>query len=102
MRREEHAQVPRSPVVVLLTLYRRTKLADEILERLRERFPREMAATVLGYSVAIDEAQSHGRSIWEYAPRSHAAKMLEALGHELLSRGPGVVKRSERSTSLSP
>jgi chromosome partitioning protein len=73
--------------MVVPTLYRRTKLADEILERLRARFPDQISETVLGYSVAIDEAQSHGQSIWEYAPRSRAAKLLEALGVELLRRG---------------
>lgn len=95
VRRDEHTELVVSMVVP--TLYRRTKMADEILEKLRERFPRELAATVLGYSVVIDEAQSHGRSIWEYAPRSHAAKLLEALGHELLARGKGGAEVSDRA-----
>jgi chromosome partitioning protein len=85
VRREEHTELQVSMVVP--TLYRRTRMADEILERLRKRFPREIAATTLGYNVVIDEAQSHGRSIWEYAPNSHAAELLEALGYEILARG---------------
>ncbi len=85
VRRDHHTDLRVSMVVP--TLYRRTKLADEILERLRARFPEELSRTVLGYSVAIDEAQSHGRSIWEYAPRSRAAALLEAIGLELLQRG---------------
>jgi chromosome partitioning protein len=95
VRREERTELAVSMVVP--TLYRRTRMADEILERLRARFPQQIASTVLGYSVVIDEAQSHGRSIWEYAPRSHAAELLEALGHELLSRSRERAEPTERS-----
>ncbi len=74
--------------MVVPTLYRKTQLAGEILEKLRQRFPREISRTVLGYSVKIDEAQSHGRTIFEYAPRSSGAAALAALAAELLERAP--------------
>jgi chromosome partitioning protein len=38
--------------------------------------------------VKIDEAQSHGRTIFEYAPRSTGARALAALAEELLERAP--------------
>jgi chromosome partitioning protein len=85
VRRDQHTDL--SVAMVIPTLYRRTRMADEILERLRARFPQELASTTLGYHVVIDEAQSHGRSIWEYAPKSDAARWFEALGLELLARG---------------
>ena len=85
--RASRAEAPRLAMVVP-TLQRKTQLADEILAKLRERFPRELARTVLGWSVKIDEAQSHGRTIFEYAPRSTGARALAALAEELLERAP--------------
>jgi chromosome partitioning protein len=74
--------------LVVPTLYRKTQLADEILARLRARFPAELSRTVLGWSVKIDEAQSHGRTIFEYAPRSSGAQAIAAIADELLARAP--------------
>jgi chromosome partitioning protein len=85
---ERRGAAPRLTMVVP-ALYRKTQLADEILAKLRERFPREMARTPLGWAVKIDEAQSHGKTIFEYAPASSAARMLGALADELLERDPG-------------
>ncbi|WP_375761303.1 ParA family protein [Corallococcus exercitus] len=68
---------------VVPTLYRKTALATAILERLRAYFPDALAATPLGYSVKVDEAQSHGKTIWEYAPQSPGARMLAAIAKEI-------------------
>ena len=76
--------------MVVPVLYRKTALADEILEKLRERFPEEICRTVLGYSVQIDEAQSHGSTVWEHAPNSKGAAALEAIAMELATRGAGL------------
>jgi chromosome partitioning protein len=73
--------------LVVPTLYRRTQLADEILAKLRERFPAELSRTVLGWSVKVDEAQSHGRTVFEHAPRSAGARDLAAIADEILARG---------------
>jgi chromosome partitioning protein len=79
-----------APTVTLIVpaLYRKTQLADEILAKLRERFPDEMAGTVLGWSVKVDEAQSHGLTVFEYAPSSIGAHALAALADELVRREP--------------
>ena len=69
--------------MVVPTFYRRTRLAHEILERLKKRFPKEIAHTVVGYHVKIDEAQSRGQSIFEYAPRDRGAKVMAELAEEL-------------------
>jgi chromosome partitioning protein len=53
-------------------------MAGEILEKLRQHFPKQLAQTVLGYSVLIDEAQSRAKTIFEYAPRSTAARWMAA------------------------
>jgi chromosome partitioning protein len=73
--------------LVVPTLYRKTALADEILERLKKHFPDCLSRTALGYNVKIDEAQSHGRTIWEYAPASRGAEMLGGISRELFAKG---------------
>ena len=74
--------------LVVPTFARRTRLAADILEKLREHFPKEIGQTVLGYSVVIDEAQSRAKTIFEYAPRSTAARWMTAVAEELLARDP--------------
>ncbi len=74
--------------MVIPTFYRRTRLAQEVLERLKRRFPKELAHTVVGYHVKIDEAQARGISIFEYAPASGAAQAMAALAEELEARKP--------------
>jgi chromosome partitioning protein len=76
--------------MVIPTFYRRTRMAHEMLERLKARFPKELAHTVLGYHVKIDEAQSRGKSIIEYAPKDRASKAFAALAEELELRAPDV------------
>jgi chromosome partitioning protein len=73
--------------MVVPTFYRRTRLADEVLERLKFRFPKEIAQTVVGFHVKIDEAQSRGLSIFEYAPRDRGAIAMAKLAEELEIRG---------------
>jgi chromosome partitioning protein len=72
--------------LVVPALYRKTQLADEILEKLRQRFPRELSRHVLGWSVKVDEAQSHGRTVFEHAPRSPGAQALAAIADEVRAR----------------
>ena len=73
--------------MVVPTFYRRTRMANEILERLKARFPKQIAHTVVGFHVKIDEAQSRGVSIFEYAPRDRAARVMAELAEELELRG---------------
>jgi chromosome partitioning protein len=69
--------------MVVPTFYRRTRLAHEILERLKVRFPKEVAHNVVGYHVKLDEAQSRGLSIFEYAPGDRGARVMAELAEEL-------------------
>jgi chromosome partitioning protein len=68
---------------VVPTLYRNTNLANDILDRLRGQFGKRVAKTIIGFNVKIDEAQSHGKTIWEYAPTSSGAKMIAELAGEI-------------------
>ncbi len=71
--------------VVIPTMYRKTALSDEIIEKLRGYFPKRVTQP-LSFNVAIDEAQSHGQTIWEYAPWSRGATMLQTIA-ELVDKG---------------
>ncbi len=73
--------------MIVPTFYRRTRMAAEILERLKARFPKQIAQTVVGYHVKIDEAQSRGVPIFEYAPRDRGALVMAELAEELELRG---------------
>jgi chromosome partitioning protein len=73
--------------MIVPTFYRRTKLANEILDRLKQRFPKEISHTVVGYHVKIDEAQSRGLSIFEYAPKDRSASVMAELAEEFELRG---------------
>ena len=85
--RAERGEAPKVTLIVP-ALYRKTQLADEILAKLRQRFPDELSANVLGWSVKVDEAQSHGLTVFEYAPSCSGAHALSALADELLARDP--------------
>jgi chromosome partitioning protein len=74
--------------MVVPTFHRRTRLAEEVLASLERRFPKEIARTVVGWHVKIDEAQSRGLSVFEYAPRDRGAEALAALAQELEARTP--------------
>jgi chromosome partitioning protein len=63
---------------VVPMLVRRTSLAAAILERLETHFPGRVTPG-LGVYVKIDEAQSHGQTIWEYAPKSPGAQMMRSV-----------------------
>jgi chromosome partitioning protein len=89
--REEGGDAPEVTMIVP-ALYRKTQLADEILAKLRARFSERMARTVLGWSVKVDEAQSHGLTIFEHAPSSGGAHALAALADELAERAPADVR----------
>jgi chromosome partitioning protein len=68
--------------MVVPTLYRKTSMAEEILNKLGEYFPGKLSAP-LGFNVKIDEAQSHGKTIWEYAPKSKGAEMLHTIAEQI-------------------
>lgn len=67
---------------IVPTLYRKTQMADEIVDKLRHYF-RERVAEPMGLNVAIDEAQSHGKTIWEHAPWSRGATLLQQVAERI-------------------
>ncbi len=55
--------------------------------QLQTHFPGKVTEP-LSFNVAIDEAQSHGKTIWEYAPWSRGATMLQAIAEAVERGGP--------------
>ena len=93
--RDEHGHPELGLTLVVPTFYRKTRLADEVLAKLREYFEGRVSP-VLGYNVKIDEAQSHGQTVWEYSPWSRGARMLEEIARAVLEAQP-VRKTSRRA-----
>ena len=85
--RERYGNPDLRITMVVPTFHRRTRLAEEILDKLKRRFTKEIAHTVVGFHVKIDEAQSRGVSIFEYAPRDRGARVMAELAEELELRG---------------
>ncbi|MGV3623678.1 MAG: ParA family protein [Archangium sp.] len=79
---KEHGHQTLHVTQIVPTMYRKTQLADEIVEKLREYFPKKVADP-LGLNVSIDEAQSHGKTIWEHAPWSRGATLLQQVSERI-------------------
>jgi chromosome partitioning protein len=73
---------------IITTLYdQRLKLHREVFENLGEFFGDKLFKTYIRRNVALAEASSFGKSIYEYAPSSNGAKDYRALCKEILKRG---------------
>jgi chromosome partitioning protein len=71
---------------IVLTMFdSRTRLAQQVVDEVREHFPQTFA-TVIPRAVRLSEAPSHGQSIFRYDPGGRAAQAYAALGAELLAR----------------
>lgn len=80
----EHGRPDLHVARVVPTLYRKTALAEEILKNLNRYFEGRVSPP-LGFNVKIDEAQSHGKTIFEYAPKSKGAEMIAAIAEDILA-----------------
>jgi chromosome partitioning protein len=83
---EEHHRPSLRVSAVVPMMHRRTALAEAVRERLEAYFPGRVTPP-LGISVAIDEAQSHGKTVWDYAPRSRGAQMMSAVAEAVWALG---------------
>ncbi len=84
--RERHKSARTELKMVIPTLYRPTRLANEIVAKLAHHFPDRISKTILGFNVKLDEAQSFGQTIWEYDPNGKGAVMMAAMAEELYKR----------------
>jgi chromosome partitioning protein len=71
---------------VLLTMFdARTRLSQQVVDEVREHFPRTFE-TLVPRAVRLSEAPSHGQSIFLYEPGGRSAFAYNELANELLER----------------
>ncbi|MBU0516336.1 MAG: ParA family protein [Proteobacteria bacterium] len=68
---------------VVPTLYHDTALAREVVRRLAGYFNQKLGTTI-PYDVSIDQAQSYGQTVFEFAPHSAGTEALSRLGEEVI------------------
>jgi chromosome partitioning protein len=83
---EEHHRPGLRVSAVVPMMHRHTALGEAVRERLEAYFPGRVTPP-LGVNVAIDEAQSHGKTVWDYAPRSRGAQMMNAVADSVWKLG---------------
>lgn len=71
---------------VLLTFYKGYNLHKEIAAQAEEGFPGKVFRTRISEAVALAEAPAAGRDIFQYQPKSKAAKQYEDVVDEIIAR----------------
>ena len=80
--REKTGHVLRFKVVA--TMYdKRTRLAKEVLQNIREHFGNALCSTVINTNVRLNEAAGHGKSIAEYDRRAQGFADYLSLAEEI-------------------
>jgi len=62
----------------------RRNLSREVVEKIREYFGSKVFATIIRENVSLAESPSHGKTIFEYAPRSRGAEDYAHLAREVI------------------
>jgi chromosome partitioning protein len=91
-------------VRVMATMFdRRTRIAKEIVNNIKEHFKGKMFRTVINANVKLREAQGFGESIVEYARNSKGCSDYLALAKEVLGEEkiPGVMKSEKQKKQSS-
>jgi chromosome partitioning protein len=72
---------------ILITMYdNRNKLSTEVQNELSKNFPKELFKTVIPRNIALAEAPSFGKSIFDYNNTSIGSRAYKFLGEEVLQR----------------
>lgn len=88
---------------VLLTMYdARTKLAQQVVNEVREQFGAVVLGNVIPRSVRVSEAPGYGKTVIDYDPASTGARAYLAAARELDTRGDYVPHPSTGAIGVSP
>ena len=71
---------------VVCTRFNRRKIHQEVLACLEERFKTTLFSTKIHENIAIAEAPSFGKTIFEYSPQSNGAYDFDLLVKEFLNK----------------
>ena len=64
----------------------RRRLNREVLSKIRERFGSTVFDTIIRENIALAEAPSYGKTIYDYSPNSYGAEDFMRLSHEIIQR----------------
>jgi chromosome partitioning protein len=85
---ERHLNPKLAVSTILLTMYDgRTNLANQVVEEVREHFPRQVLNTLIPRSVRISEAPSYGQSVISYDNNSPGSLSYREAASEMALRG---------------
>lgn len=86
---EENWQKNFKNLLGLLTMYdKRNLLSHQIVKETREKFPGRVLETIIPRTVRLAEAPRFGKTIFQYAPESKAARAYERLAEEIIKIMP--------------
>ena len=71
---------------VLCTRFNRRKIHSEVLSCLQDRFEKQLFATKIHENIALAEAPSFGKTIFEYSPQSNGSYDFESLVTEFINK----------------
>jgi chromosome partitioning protein len=71
---------------ILMTMFMRNNLAQQVITEVQNHFGDVIYRTVIPRSVRLGEAPSHGKPIIEYEPNGLGATAYRALAREFLQR----------------
>jgi chromosome partitioning protein len=85
---ERHLNPRLAVSTILMTMYdSRTNLANQVVDEVREHFPKEVLTTLIPRSVRISEAPSYGQSVVSYDPSSSGSLSYLEAAAEMARRG---------------
>lgn len=85
---ERHLNPKLAVSTILLTMYDgRTNLANQVVEEVRQHFPKQVLDTVIPRSVRISEAPSYGQSVISYDNNSPGSLSYREAAAEIARRG---------------
>lgn len=89
---------------VVLTMFdSRTNLGQQVVQEVRNHFPKEVFKTIIPRNIRLSEAPSYGQTILSYAPGSAGALAYQALTGEFIQRVEGLAgSQAAAASSLAP
>jgi chromosome partitioning protein len=90
---------PHNLGMVFTRVDERVKVTEEVISSIRARYGNQVFRTEVDYSVKLQEAPSHGKTIFQYARSSKARRNFEALAREFLFRAGHLQGQVELSKS---
>ena len=87
---------------IAMTMYSRTRLADEVVSQVREHYGDAVYKAVVPRSVRAGEAPSYGIPLVAYAPSTPVAQAYFILANEFLAREKARAVAADKMDSLPP